>query len=240
MNKFILPFLTFLFAFHSSAFVGVRAIQGADVDCLTESVPPILDRKNELNFRMIADVKSGSVQDRYSIYDYPKLPDNLDEILKPSKRAVCDTYKVADSNSPSYKSIMSWIDEKYKGGDHKDFFFRYVLTLDCYPFQENFLDSTIEGNGITHAFGNMMKVPFGGIDMNAFVRIKREGKVFEGPLYHVFAHLEKNYKNSENYKKEYFKGMKRLNHPSYHLTEPKSLSQIKRENPDMPINLPMP
>ena len=102
----------------------------------------------------------GSVQARYSLYDYPVLPENLDEILRPSKRAVCDTYKVADSHAPSYQSVMRWIDEKYEGGDHRDFFFKIMLTLDCYPFQENFLDSTISGNGITHAFGNMMKIPF--------------------------------------------------------------------------------
>ncbi|MZR63612.1 hypothetical protein [Alcanivorax sp. DP30] len=174
------------------------------------------------------------------MYDYPVLPENLDDILKPSKRAVCDTYQLSSVNSPIYKSLMERIDRVYKEGDHKDFFFKYLLTLDCYPFQENFFDTTVDAMGVSHMFSHMMRTPFGGVDTNAFIRIKREGKVFEGPIYLVYEHLEKYYKNSKIYKKEYYSAMRRLNHPSYRLTEPKSLSQIRREHPDMPISLPMP
>ena len=232
MNKFILPFLTFLFAFHSSAFVGVRAIQGADVDCLTESVPPILDRKNELNFRMIADVKTYGTNT-----SYPNYPDNIADIMYPSRRAVCDAYRTPNKLLPSYKKIMQHIDETYKEGNHRDFFFKYMLSMDCWAFSKNFFDHVSSGGDYSYYLGSMMKSTYGGVDPNAYIRITREGKSFEGPMFYVFEHLEKNYKNSKN-AKEYSAVMRRLRSGErFNLVPVKSIREIKRSEPNMPINL---
>lgn len=182
--------------------------------------------------------------------DYPVYPVNMEEILWPSREQVCDAYRTPNKILPGYKKIMSHIDETYTEGDHRDFFFRYVLTMDCWAFSKNFFDHVARGGNYSYYLGSMMKSTYGGVDPNAYIRLWRGGQLFEGPLYHVFSHLERNYKDTEKAKGEYSAVMRRLNAPyrsgdinaskaGYFLLYPvKSLEQIRKEMPNMPISLP--
>ncbi|WP_412470744.1 hypothetical protein [Halobacteriovorax sp. RT-2-4] len=214
---------------------GKDSANEATPDCLENAIPNTLDSKNTNNIEQIVELQN--VRSHGANPNYPIFPDNIDEILKPDKRTVCDAYAVPNEIDPSYRSVMKHIDKTYKDGDHKDFFFRYVLSMNCWPFRENFFAYMIKGGNVGHAMGNIMKSPYGGLDPNAFIRIEREGRVFEGPMYHVYEYLEKNYKNKSESSNEYIAAMKRLKSSRYQLYPVKSLNQIKKEEPNMPISI---
>ena len=200
--------------------------------------------------------------------DYPIYPDNIEEILQPDKKSICDAYSAPSKLSPSYLTTMKHIDETYKGGNNRDFFFKYVLTMNCWVFRDNFFDAMSKTGNVSQYIGTMMITPYGGVDPNAYIRIEREGKLFEGPIYYVFENLAKNYPNSKR-AGEYVAVMRRLNAPArkgllkngyavdvsdliknsgvrrnaspsgYYLLYPvKSLEQIRRDDPAMLIRLP--
>lgn len=200
--------------------------------------------------------------------DYPVYPENMEEILSPGKTAVCDAYATPNSHSPVYSSIMDHIDKTYKDGDHRDFFFRYVLTMNCWPFRANFFDHMMNTRNYTQLIGTTMRVPYGGVDPNAYIRIERDGKIIEGPMYHVFEYLSMKHDSNSEKGRKYGAIMRRLDAPArsglikngyavddpepmnssrsrnaspagYYLLYPvKPLEEIRREDPAMPINLP--
>ncbi|MFG1483732.1 hypothetical protein ABMA79_03965 [Halobacteriovorax sp. HFRX-2_2] len=240
MRNFIYLFLALNCAF-------IQAKSTNSVECLGGSFET-LDPVNVKNVRKLASSKSQSIGPIINYdYNYPKLPRNIKEILSPDLRTVCDFYAKANPTDPFFQDIRDNITEKYKDGDDTDFFFKYLLVLPCWHYSKNMFDYFTSGNdanaraGIGLLFGDMMHPLFGGADPNTFIRIWREGKMFEGPMYIVYDHLLKNYSKSERFKIEYLPIVKRLKHPRYIAKFPKkSLELIKKEEPDMPITLPMP
>ena len=105
----------------------------------------------------------------------------------------------------------------------------------------NFYDEiTRRGNNTFTVYGPIMRGLFGSLRPNTFIRIRREGKLFEGPLHIVYKHLEKYYPKSKNMKTEYQMILRRLA-LRRNLNEPaKPLDEIRRNDPDMPISLPKP
>ncbi|MGI4993206.1 hypothetical protein ACRXCV_11280 [Halobacteriovorax sp. GFR7] len=225
MRKLILPFLLLLLVQngHSFASDGVNCVKGT---------LETLDSVNEENIRKIANVRSYGANP-----NYPKdWPANMKEIMQPSVKGVCDAYATANKIMPTYNSIMENIDKTYPGG-HREFFYKYVLTMDCWAFRENFFDDTSKDGNYSSYLGTVMKSQFGGVDPNAYIRINREGKIVEGPIFHVFAYLEKNYPNSKR-AREYAAVMRRLRSGKrFNLFPVKSIEEIKKEDPDMPINV---
>lgn len=238
MKKFILPFLSIFFTLGASGLLHTRAVQGSEIDCFTEAIPDILDKSNESNFRQITNVKA-SVQQMYSEYDYPKLPENFEKILGGTTRNLCSIIGDGDNASMFYKDFVDRVKRYYKEGDHKDFFYKHFLTLKCQPGYLNFYDWMLENpSRMRTLYGSVMRGMFDGINPNAFIRIKREGKIFEGPIHLVYQHLSTNYKNSPNYRHEYLGIMKRIKRSNYISEEPKSIAEIRRGDPKMPLTLP--
>lgn len=232
MRKFIVLFLAFtLMPFDfSKAFAA---------DCLGIPDLQTIDKENEQNLRALAKV--ASVQRRYSEYDYPVLPENFADIIGGTMENLCNQIRNGDNTGLLYKDVLRSIQRNYKDGDPADFFYKYVLTLKCWIGELNFYDSlTKNSDSISILYSNIMRSMYGGVNPNAFIRIRRDGKLFEGPLHVVYDHLEKYYQSSDHYRSEYRSIKRRLNTPRYLAQEKKSLAQIRREDPKMPITLPMP
>ncbi|AYF44936.1 hypothetical protein BALOs_1937 [Halobacteriovorax sp. BALOs_7] len=225
-----------------SSFINAKSAN--TIDCIGAELET-LDLENSKNIRKLATVGSQNRGGIYTSYNYPKLPSNIEDILKPDLRTVCDFYAKANPTDPFFKDIRENITKNYKDGDDTDFFFKYMLTLPCWHYSKNMFDyftgAEDTRNGIGLMFGDIMKPLFDGADPNAFIRIWREGEMFEGPMYIVYDHLLKHYSKSERFRSEYLPIVKRLRHPRYITKFPKkTLEQIKKEEPDMPITLPMP
>ncbi len=230
-------FICLLFIFNTAF---AQAQTANSVDCEGGNLET-LDQKNVENVRKLASVGAQNVGGIYSSYDYPKLPDNIREILSPDMKTVCEFYARANPTDPFFKDVRENITEKYKDGDETDFFFKYMLTMGCWGYAKNMFDHLTSLDDIGLMFGDIMKPLFDGADPNAFVRIWREGKMYEGPMYIVYDHLAKHYPKSKRFQMEYLPIVKRLKHPRYITKYPKkTLDQIKKEEPDMPITLPMP
>lgn len=231
MKKLVI-LLSFILSFKVHAMYGTDHVGGSNIDCLQESIPSILDDVNIDNLTELARVNSYGSNPNYPT----KWPKNMKDIMQPNVRAVCDAYFSANDIIPSYNSIMENIDKHYPGG-RQEFFFKYVLTMDCWAFRKNFFDDISYGGNYSSYLGTMMKSQFGGVDPNAYIRIEREGKVVEGPIYHVFAHLEKNYPKSKR-AREYAAVMRRLKSGKrFNLYPVKSIAEIRKEDPAMPINV---
>jgi hypothetical protein len=223
---FILP-LFFMFNI-------VLAANADGVDnCDKEKCPQTLDTNNLANLERLVmhDRKYGLTRKRY-----PKLPPNFKKISQGLTRSICDRV-MQGANSGGFIGLMNDIREYY--GDPREFFYKYVMSLNCRSPDASLADSMLKKGFINSAFSNIF-MKFGGVDPNSFVVIKREGKIFEGPLHVVFNHLEKHYKDSPNYGTEYRAVSKRLTVKKFVNGTPKSCKELQKEDPEFPCILPLP
>ena len=182
-----------------------------------------------------------TVQEMYSEYEYPVLPENLEDVLGGTTRNLCSIIGDGDNASMFFKDFVDRVERYYTGGSEKDYFYKYILTLKCQPGYLNFYDwMTAHPDRFRTLYGSVMRGMFGGINPNAFIRIEREGAVFEGPIHIVYEHLAENYRGSSLYQREYLGVLKRIDSQKRISEEPKSMEEIRKEDPLMPLTLPMP
>lgn len=188
-----------------------------------------------------ANEKGPSVQRMYSEYDYPVLPENFEDIVGGTTSRMCALIGDGDPDSMSYGELLIRIKREFKEGDPKDFFYKHVLTLKCMPGTLNFYDwMSQDPSRMSTLYGSIMRGMFDKINPNAFIRIGREGKIFEGPIHLVYKHLAEHYRDSPQYIREYQGIIKRLARRRYLSSDHKTIAEIRREDPDMPLTLPMP
>jgi len=217
-----------------------RAFQGDDIDYFSDARSPILNENSENNFRQNVIAKA-SIQQMYSEYDYPELPEEFEDILGGTTSGLCAILSDGDSASINFHGLVDRIKRHYPGGDPREFFYKYVLTLKCIPGTLNYYDYMAQDpRSMAIMYGNIMRGMFDKINPNAFIRIRREGKIFEGPIHLVYKHLAKYYRNSPSYRTEYRGILKRLERRSYLSDDHKSISEIRKNDPKMPLTLPMP
>jgi hypothetical protein len=109
---------------------------------------------------------------------YPKLPKNLDKITEGDEYEMCSTFDVS-SIDINFRRFISNIEEYY--GDKNEFFNKHILSLSCSPGYMSFSDRFLKGSRsrLMSKITNYTK-KFGKFDRNAYIRIKRDGVIYEG------------------------------------------------------------
>lgn len=213
--------------------------QSVDEESHVTETQQVLDAKNIENIRKIADS-----QRKFQYFGgYPGVPENIEKIAFGGLQQLCRTISGWSPGDVLYDNAMERIKKYYKEGDTAHFFQKYLLPMNCsYPsisLGDFFMNDADKFNWM---FMTYLKYEREYVDFNMFIRIKAEGKTFEGPMHVVFAHLRDNWPNSPKYRSHYLsmdrkKKDKRFLKPGFVF---KDCKQMQRENPGMPCTLPMP
>ena len=163
---------------------------------------------------------------------YPKLPKNLDKITEGDEYEMCSTFDVS-SIDINFRRFISNIEEYY--GDKNEFFNKYILSLGCSPGYMSFSDRFLKGSRslLMTMFTNYTK-KFGKFDRNAFIRIKRDGVIYEGPLQFVFSKLHEKFPDNKEYR--HILGMSRI--PVFFKGEMRTCQQMQSDDSDFPCQIP--
>ncbi|SET42714.1 hypothetical protein [Thalassotalea agarivorans] len=170
---------------------------------------------------------------------FPRTPPNFSKIWAGSPDGLCERL-LQSVNSGGFKGIVNSINKHY--GDEREFFYQYAFGYPCLS-RASLADHMFQDEEKVYDSLTVSLTKFGKINPNAFIRLNREGKLFEGPLHVVYTHLEKHYKDSDSYGYEYRK-IKRMLRPSkfdrYFLETPLSCEELQKEEPLFVCTLPMP
>jgi hypothetical protein len=163
---------------------------------------------------------------------YPELPPNMDRITECDEYEMCSTFDVS-SIDINFRRFISNIETYY--GDKNEFFNKYILSLGCSPGYMSFSDNFLKGSRslLMTMFTSYTK-KFGKFDRNAYIRIKRDGKIYEGPLQYVFMKLNEKFPDN----REYSNILVITRIPVFFKGEMKTCEQMQREDPLFPCMLP--
>lgn len=163
---------------------------------------------------------------------YPELPKDMDKITEGDKYEMCLTLYTssADINQRRFFANI----EKYYG-DKNEFFNTYILSLSCYPGYISFSDGFFKGSRsrLMSKISNYT-MRLGKFDRNAYIRIHREGQIYEGPLRYVFLTLNEKYPDNVEYRNV----LSITNIPAFFKGEMKTCAQMQSADPLFPCELP--